>query len=684
MSWYSEEGSASRLGVTWIPEEEAFNFALYSKYASQVELLLYSRDELASPTYQFRFDPFRNKSARVWHCRIKAKDMPNARYYAYRITGPNEPGAGHRFDDQKLLLDPYARSVFFPRHFSRELARVAGNNAGRAPLGVIVWENGSKRNVLRAPPHTSDLVIYEVHVRQFTARENSGVNTKARGTFAGVVQKIPYLKELGITAVEFMPVFQQDPQEPSRWGYMPLGFFAPHHGYSGAEATEEVLTEFRSMVDALHAAGIEVFLDVVYTHTTEGGDDGPTYSFRGLDNSTYYLLQTDLRHYRNDTGTGNTLNCSNRYVRKMIIDSLSFWLREMHVDGFRFDLASIFTRNENGTINIEDPPVVSAIGGALDLDSVRLIAEAWDPVSYQLGRTFPGTSWLQWNGKYRDDIRSFVKGDPGMVASVMTRVYGSSDLFPDDVMNAYHPYQSVNFIDCHDGFCLYDLVAYDQKHNAANGHRNADGTNYNLSWNCGWEGDADVPAEVLELRKRQVKNFVCLLLLSNGTPMFRAGDEFMNTQSGNNNPYNQDNEITWLDWDLLQKNQDIFRFFKNMIAFRKAHPSIARSRFWREDVRWYGVGNTPDLSFDSHTLAYCLRGASQNDDDLYVMINAHWHDLTFLVQEGEAHEWRRVVDTSFPSPSDFCCCKEEKENSLNNHDYLVKARSIVVLVRPKR
>jgi isoamylase len=678
-NWYAQEGSASRLGVTWIPDEEAFNFALYSKYASKVELLLYSRDDVTHPIYEYKFNPLINKSARVWHCRLQASAIPNARYYAYRISGPNEPGAGHRFDDQKILLDPYAHSVYFPPRFSREVARVAGNNAGRAPLGVIT--RGDKPNPIVNQPllHTSDLVIYELHVGQFTARENSGVSPHKRGTFAGIIEKIPYLKELGITAVELMPVIQQDPQEGSHWGYMPLGFFAPHHGYSSADATEEVLNEFRRMVAALHTAGIEVFLDAVYNHTTEAGEDGPTYNFRGIDNSTYYLLQADRRHYRDDTGAGNTLNCSNRYVRKMIVDSLFFWAREMQVDGFRFDLASIFTRNEDGTVNVDDPPVIAAVSGAFDLGGIRLIAEAWDPVSYQLGRTFPGVSWLQWNGKYRDDIRSFVKSGPGMVAQLMTRVYGSSDLFPDDVMNAYHPYQSVNFIDCHDGFCLYDLVAYNQKHNEANGHNNTDGTDYNLSWNCGWEGDANVPANVMELRRRQIKNFCCLHLLSNGTPMFRSGDEFMNTQHGNNNPYNQDNEITWLNWDLLSENRDIFRFFKKMITFRKTHPSIARSRFWREDVHWYGVGDTPDLSYNSHTLAYCLHGASQNDNDLYVMINAFWEDLTFVVQEGQAKDWLRVVDTSLPSPSDFC--EPDTAQPLSDSSYRVKARSVVVLVR---
>lgn len=300
-------------------------------------------------------------------------------------------------------------------------------------------------------------------------------------------------------------------------------------------------------------------------------------------------------------------------------------------------------------------------------------------MSYQLGRTFPGISWLQWNGKFRDDVRAFVKSDPGMVAQLMSRLYGSSDLFPDDVMNAYHPYQSVNFITCHDGFCLYDLVAYNQKHNKANGHNNQDGTTHNLSWNCGWEGDKDVPPDVLALRRRQVKNFCGLLFISNGTPMLRAGDEFMNTQKGNNNPYNQDNKTTWLDWDLLIKNRELFLFFKNMIAFRKSHPSIARSRFWREDVRWYGVGERPDTTFDSHTLAFYLHGGSQNDSDLYVMINAFWEDLTFEIQEGRAGNWRRVVDTSLPAPADFC--EPGTEETLHNLNYRVAARSVVILVR---
>ncbi|HUI43311.1 MAG TPA: isoamylase [Terriglobia bacterium] len=678
-TWFAAEGSPSPLGVTWIEAEQAFNFALYSKDATSVTLLLYGPGDVTLPVFTHAFDPLTNKSGRVWHCRLEAVSFLGATYYAYQVAGRNAPGQGQRFDDQKILFDPYAMALFRPEGFSRAAACVPGSNAGKAPLGVIAPKNAFDWSGDAPPVHTSDTVIYEVHVRGFTERPSSGVAPEKRGTYAGLIEKIPYLQELGITAVELLPVFQQDSQEGSYWGYMPLSFFSPNHSYAIAGSSENVLSEFRSMVKALHAAGIEVILDVVFNHTAEGDENGPTYSYCGIDNSTYYVLAPDMIHYRNDTGTGNTLRCANRYVRQMIVDSLRFWKREMHVDGFRFDLASIFSRYEDGSINLDDPPVIAEISGAPALRQARLIAEAWDLASYELGRTFPGISWLQWNGQFRDNLRSFVKGDAGMVPALITRVYGSSDLFPDDVLNAYHPYQSVNFVTCHDGFCLYDLVSYNQKHNEANGENNEDGTDDNLSWNCGWEGDENVPADVVALRKRQAKNFCCLLLLSNGTPMFPAGDEFLNTQQGNNNPYNQDNEITWLDWDLLRKNQDHFRFFKTMIAFRKAHPSLGRSRFWRDDVRWYGVGGAPDLSYDSHTLAFCLHGASQNDKDLYVMINAYWEELTFGVQEGSPGDWRRVVDTSLDSPDDIC--EPGAEIPLGSPSYAVGPRSIVVLIR---
>ena len=674
-AWYSSEGSSSPLGVTWIEEEVAFNFALYSKTATGVLLLLYSELDLIIPTYEYHLNPLANKSGHVWHCRIKARSIPQIHYYAYRVFGPDS----HSFDPQKVLLDPYAKCVCFPGHFSREAACQPGSNAGQSPLGLLRPQETVDRQSDSMSVHTSDLVIYELHIRGFTRHENSGVLHEHRGTFLGLVEKIPYLKELGITAVELLPVFQQDPKEGSYWGYMPLNFFSPDHEYATAQKPFDARHEFKMMVNALHKAGIDVLLDVVYNHTAEGGAYGPTYSYRGVDNSTYYLLESDGQGYRNDSGTGNTLRCADPAVRRLVLDSVRFWREEMRVDGFRFDLASIFARDEEGNVNVNNAPVIAELSSAPELERLRLIAEAWDPASYQLGTMFPGINWLQWNGKFRDDVRSFVRGDQGMVGSLMSRLYGSCDLFPDDLAHSYRPYQSVNFISCHDGFCLYDLVAYDHKHNEANGHQNQDGTDNNLSSNYGWEGDDGASDIVLNLRKRQVKNFFCLLMLSNGTPMFSAGDEFMNTQKGNNNPYNQDNEITWLNWDLLTKNSDVFRFFKYMIEFRKRHPSLSRSRYWRDDVKWYGVRGGVDLSTESRTLAFCLHGGSHNDLDIYAMINGSSQDMVFAVQEKGRAAWSCVVDTAAASPDDI---REPREQQpLKDNEYTVAAHSIAVLVR---
>lgn len=676
--WAAQEGAPTPFGVSWIEEEGAYNFALYSKHATGVTLLLYSEADFVHPLLQYRLDPLKNKSGRVWHCRIAEKILAGATYYGYSVDGPYHPAEGHRFDSQKILLDPYALAVFFPPGFSREAARHPASNAGRAPLGFlpacrIPFDWGEDRR----PIHTSDTVIYELHVKGFTMRPSARVSPACRGTYAGLIEKIPYLKELGVTVVELMPVHQYDPQEGNYWGYMPLNFFSPHHSYASRDGICNQINEFREMVKAFHAADIEVILDVVYNHTTEMDESGPNYSYRGIDNTTYYLLEADRSRYRNDAGTGNVLHCSNRTVRKMILDSMRYWVKEMHVDGFRFDLASLFTRNSDGSINLDDPPIIFEITADPLFANIRLIAEVWDMSSYQLGRSFPGITWFQWNGKFRDGLRAFVRGDPGKVNDLMARLYGSDDLFPDDEF--YHAYQSVHFVACHDGFTLYDLVSYNEKHNEANGQRNTDGTDDNLSWNCGWEGDLDVPEAVLALRRRQVKNFCALLFLANGTPMFRAGDEFLQTQGGNNNPYNQDNETSWLDWDLLQKNREIFRFFKQMIAFSKAHPTLCRSRFWRDEVRWYGDQGEVDRSEDSHCLAFFLSGVSEEDEDLYVMINADPYGRTFLMQEGEAENWRRVIDTSLPSPDDFL--EPGREESVKEKVYLVKGRSVVVLIR---
>jgi isoamylase len=633
----SQEGRPTPVGVTWF--ENGWNFALFSRHATGVTLLLYGVKDFVKPVFELRLDPLQNKTGRIWHCFVPK--VP-AKYYAYRVEG---------YDPQKILLDPFAEDVFFPPEFSREAACKPGANDGRAPLGVLPAQ-APAREALTPPRHDShDTIVYELHVKGFTAQQNSGV--KNRGTFLGLIEKIPYLKELGITVVELLPVHQFDPQEGNYWGYMTLNFFAPHKDYG----VRDEVAEFREMVRAFHAADIEVWLDVVYNHTCEGDQNGPTYSWRGIDNTSYYLVDKDSR-YLNDSGCGNTLRCAHLATRVMILRSLRHWA-DMGVDGFRFDLASILARDFHGRVETEEAPVVSEISALAAMRDLRVVAEAWDIGSYLLGRSYPGLQWLQWNGQYRDDLRMFIKGDAGKVPALIRRLYGSDDLFPDGPGDVYRPYQSVNFITAHDGLCLYDLVAYNHKHNEANGHGNRDGTDDNRSWNCGHEGDEGAPAEVLALRRQQVRNFFCLLMLSNGTPMFCAGDEFLNTQRGNNNPYNQGNETTWLDWSLLGKNRDMFEFFKSMIGFRKSHPSIGRSRYWREDVKWYGP--TGPVDFESRQLAYCLHGES----DLYVMINAFWEPVRFHIQEDG--RWECVVDTS------------GQNATVDLRDYAVAPRSIVLL-----
>ena len=681
-NWHRQEGAPWPLGVTWLAGEEAFNFALYSKHATDVELLCFSREDYRQPTLAKRLDFHKHKSGPIWHCRIAAHELAGSDFYGYRVAGP-PPGKGfaiHHFDREKLLLDPYARDVHFPPDFDRQAACVPGSNLGRAPLGLLPrttckfdWQQD------RVPIHSHDLIIYEMHVRGFTADPSSGVASEMRGTFAGVIEKIPYLRELGITAVELMPVFQLDPGEGNYWGYMPLNFFSPDERYTTAPGVCDAQAEFREMVRQLHAAGIEVILDVVYNHTCEGGQNGPVYSLKGIDASTYYILSGDSSSpFANYSGCGNTLHTVNRAARQLIVDSLRYWTSEMHVDGFRFDLASIFTRTSDGSIHPNDPPIFGQIGADPLLANLRMVAEPWDLDAYQLGRKFPGIEWMQWNGAYQTCVQKFVRGDAGMVPELMTRIYGSSDLFPDDQMHAMRPFLSIHYVTSHDGFTLYDLVSYNQRRNWANGHNNTDGI-HDHSWNCGWEGDEGVPGEVLQLRKRQAKNFFSLLMLSAGTPMFRMGDEFLQTQAGNNNPYNQDNETSWLDWRRRDQHQELFRFVRQLIIFRKSHPTLCRSQFWGDSIRWYGVAEQPDLSQQSRALAFYLRGIPSDPTDLYVMINAHSEALDFGIYEGREGQWRRAVDTALASPDDILEAGREPVVAIRR--YRVQPRSVVVLLR---
>jgi glycogen operon protein len=680
-NWSRQEGTPFPLGAAWIEAEQAYNFALFSRYATAVTLGLYAADNLVTPVLSIPLDYRANKSGRVWHCRVSQATTLSAQYYAYQIDGPPPNGQfeWHAFDKDKVLFDPYAKAVFFPPGFDTGAAARSGSNAGKAILGRLptpqpAFDWGDDP----APFHEGDLVIYEMHVKGFTNNPNSVVTRP--GTYAGVIEKIPYLVDLGVTAVELMPVHQFDPTGSNYWGYDPLGYFTPHNAYAGQGANIDPANEFRAMVKALHDAGIEVIMDVVYNHTGEGDQDGPNFFFKGIDNASYYLMTGNSSGpYVNDSGTGNTLDCASPPVRQFTADSLRYWAKEFHIDGFRFDLASVFSRNADGSINTDDPPIFDQLASDPDLAGLRFIAEPWDAAGeYELGTRFPGLLWFQWNGKFRDDLQHFVKSDDSYVGNLMTRLYGSNDVFPDTLPLAYRPYQSVNYITSHDGFTLYDLVSYNQKHNEANGNNNTDGPD-DASWNCGWEGDVGAPPEVLALRKQQVKNFCCLLFLANGTPMFRAGDEFMQTQGGNNNPYNQDNLTSWLDWSRLAQNPDIYRFFKMMIAFRKAHPALSRSQFWGADVSWYGVGHDTDLSDTSHTLALCLHGASQGDQDIYVMINAYWQDLTFTVQEGQASDWKLAIDTAAASPNDIIDASVRVP--LGALTYAVGARSVVVLTR---
>jgi isoamylase len=678
------KSSSAPLGATAYPN--GVNFSVFSKNATDIELLLFDGVNASTTSRIVRLDPRTDRTYHYWHTFVPG--LRPGQVYAYRVHGPFAPERGLRFDAAKVLLDPYGLAAAIPDAYDREAARRPGDNIAVAMKSVVAdpelydWEGDTP---LRRP--FVETIVYELHVRGFTRHPSSGVPPALRGTYAGLIEKIAYLRDLGITAVELLPVFQFDPQDapPGRinyWGYQPISFFAPHHAYSSRRDPLGVLDEFRDMVKALHRAGLEVILDVVFNHTTEGSHAGPTICYRGLANDFYYILMEDKSRYADFSGTGNTLNASQPIVRRLIQDSLRYWVREMHVDGFRFDLASILSRDESGH-PLPNPPLLWDIESDPLLAGTKLIAEAWDAAGlYQVGQ-FVGDTWQEWNDRFRDDVRHFHKGDNDSVSRVATRVLGSPDLYGGEQREAE---QTVNFVACHDGFTLNDLVTYDRKHNEDNGENNRDGSNDNVSWNCGVEGPTDDPA-IEELRNRQVKNFLSAVLLSAGTPMLLMGDEARRTQRGNNNAYCQDNEISWFDWTLLERHADIHRFVKALNEFRQrrdvvieAEPLSLNDLLVRAHIEWHGVAlNRPDWSSQSHSLAFTVRSLSARFL-LHVMLNAYWEPLTFDLPPAapdSQQRWRRCIDTARSSPEDIRPWAEAPE--VVETTYLVQPRSVVAL-----
>jgi isoamylase len=680
----NKQGKSFPLGATPLPD--GVNFSLFAKHSTAVQLLLFDDVNVAKPSRIVDLDPIANRSYHYWHAFVPG--VAAGQIYAYRVWGPFDPARGFRFNPDKVLLDPYGKCIARPESRTRDAAARSGDNAATALKSVVVdpsaydWEGDSP---LGRP--FAKMIIYEMHVGGFTRRPNSGVAPSKRGTYAGLTEKIPYLRGLGITAVELLPIYAFDAEDAppdlvNYWGYQPVSFFAPHDGYSSRSDSLGVVDEFRDMVKALHRAGIEVILDVVYNHTAEGNEHGPTICFRGLANETYYMLAKDKSRYADYTGCGNTFNANEAVVRRLIRDSLRYWVGEMHVDGFRFDLASILSRDEEGRPTAS-PPVLWDIESDPVLANTKLIAEAWDAAGlYQVGR-FVGDSWKEWNGRFRDDVRSFLKGDNGTASAMAFRLTGSPDIYQQEQREAE---QSINFVTCHDGFTLNDLVSYNGKHNEANGEQNRDGSDYNLSWNCGAEGPTIEP-HVERLRNRQLKNFLTLTLLAIGTPMLLMGDEVRRTQNGNNNAFCQNNEISWFDWDLLEKHADIHRFVQELIALRmNRNLPIQRldmtlnELLLRQSVHWHGVRlDSPDWSDESHTLAGTVRLLGY-PLWLHIIINAYWETLDFqLPQLDDRQEgWRRCIDTYLDPPYDICRWAEAE--AVNGPTYRVQSRSVVLLL----
>jgi len=677
-----EIGRSTPLGATTYPD--GTNFSLYSRSATKVELLLFDRVDDSRPSRVIEFDPRMHRAYHYWHAFVPG--VQTGQIYGYRVHGPDDPSRGMRFDGTKVLLDPYGRSVIVPQAYSRQAAEVPGDNAATAMKSAVTqcseydWEGDEP---LRQP--SSQTIIYEMHVAGFTRHPSSGVADDKRGTYAGMIEKIPYLKDLGVNAVELLPVFQYDaldcpPDRVNYWGYAPASFFAPHQAYSSRQDPLGPIDEFRDLVKALHKAGIEVILDVVFNHTAEGNENGPTQCFRGIENEVYYILEQDRSYYSNYSGTGNTLNANHSVVRRMIVDSIRYWVQEMHVDGFRFDLASILARDQSGHV-LPNPPVLWDLESDPLLAGTKLIAEAWDAAGlYQVG-SFIGDSWKEWNGHFRDDTRDFFCNTQGSLRRFADRFIGSPEIYGHQERE---PEQSVNFVTCHDGFTLNDLVSYNEKHNEANGEGNRDGTDDNRSWNCGVEGPTDDP-EIEALRNRQVKNILTATLLSLGVPMLSMGDEVRRTQRGNNNAYCQDNEISWFDWDLLEKHADVHRFTKLLVARRllrddeQEQERMSLNRIIAEmEKAWHGVQvDQPDWSDDSHSVGFTVN-LGGDKGWLHLILNAYWEALDFKLPPTNGQPWCRWLDTALTSPDDIVPWREAVP--VESAVYHAEARSVVALV----
>jgi isoamylase len=697
------QGRPYPLGAT--PTADGVNFAVYSRYATDVFLLLFDRAD-GDPTDVIRLD-LRDKF--TWHTEIKG--VGPGQLYGYKVGGEYRPETGLRFNDAKLLLDPYAKAVtgkfrntdnlllaYDSRPAAGELVPDTRDNTPIVPKAIVVDDGAFDWQGDRSPDLALEqLFIYEVHVKGFTAHPSSGVQSP--GTYLGFIEKIPHLLRLGINAVELLPVhefyvddFLVERGLTNYWGYNSVGFFAPESTYSTGRSPGCQVTEFKTLVRALHRAGIKVILDVVYNHTGEGSELGPSMTLRGLDNPSYYSLtgpqEAPRRYYMNFTGTGNSLNFDSPPVIRLVMDSLRYWTETMHVDGFRFDLASVLGRTEDGSFR-SSAPFFTAVSQDPVLNRAILIAEAWDIGTYQVGN-FP-VDWSEWNGRFRDTVRRFEKSDAGQLADLGWRFSGSADLYGDDGRSAFN---SVNFVTCHDGFTLADLVSYNTKHNEQNGEGNNDGANDNNSWNCGVEGET-TDLSVLALRRQLMKNHVCALLFASGTPMILGGDEFARTQRGNNNAYCQDNAISWFDWALASQNDDLIEFFRKAIGFVRRFPILQRRRFalGRDldddgvpDLSWFGPDLDPPQWNDSTARTLCVQldssddGAGLNVQRLFAIFNGDFQTKRVgLPPLGSARGWHRAIDTSLTAGLDFAAPGSEVR--LDPPDsYIVNARSTVVLL----